>query len=307
MTNPRRWTAAEIEKDAAAAMAAFRTSRFAEPLEAWLTELDRTTAEFARLFDEHDVANPSKLTAADIPNIIEAGLLDALRYLPGPSISSDDLKNLSDVESLNPKRLRENPEAAQRILETIRATVDPRRFPWLAQNRQPTSEERSIAIFASALLLTAQRAQTARRTIAKEDQERAVRVHLKAHDFTLQRLPRITNYAQFPARGVCSENEVRFGPEKADVLARLWDDRMLAVECKVSNSEVNSYKRLNHDTLAKYHAWVAEFGTANVVPSAMLSGVFSPANIIAAQDVGLAIFWSHRIGDLGAFVESTRK
>jgi hypothetical protein len=48
-------------------------------------------------------------------------------------------------------------------------------------------------------------------------------------------------------------------------------------------------------------------GTANVVPSAMLSGVFSPANVIAAQDVGLAIFWSHRIGDLGAFVESTRQ
>ncbi|MGH7660294.1 MAG: XamI family restriction endonuclease, partial [Vulcanimicrobiaceae bacterium] len=107
--------------------------------------------------------------------------------------------------------------------------------------------------------------------------------------------------------GVVSENEVQFGPERGDVLARLLDDRMMPIECKVSNSAVNSYKRLNHDTLAKHVAWIRAFGESNVVPVALLAGVYSPTNVITAQAAGLTIFWSHRISDLGAFVEGTRK
>ena len=303
---PRQWSEREIANDSAASAALFRKSRFAEPLEAWLREVDRRAAEFEQLFDGHDIANPAALTPEDIISIIDAGLLDALRYLPGPPISTDDLKNLADVESLVPSRLRQDPAAAQRVLETIRKTVDPKRFPWLVENRRPTNSERSVAIFASALLHAAQRVQTARRTVAKFDQERAVREHLKSHGFMPQPLKRISSYAQFPKRGVYSEREVQFGPERVDVLARVWDDRMLAVECKVSNSEVNSFKRLNHDTLAKLHKWNTAFGTSNVIPSAILAGVYSPANVTAAQSEGLAIFWSHRIEDLGAFVDATR-
>ena len=295
---PRKWTDQELARDVAAATAAFREQRFAEPLAAWLREVDRRTSDFTRLFEQYDAGSPHHLTAADIPSIIEAGLLDALRYLPGPPISADDLRNLADVESLNPGRLRRDISSAQRILDTIRATVDPRRFPWLAKNRGPTDGEKSAAIFASALLHAAQRLQTLRRTLAKDEQEKSVRDCLKAHKFQGERLRRIANHAQFPSRGVVSENEVQFGSERADVLARLWDDRMIPIECKVGNSGVNSYKRLNHDTLAKYHAWIAEFGRANVMPSAILAGVYSAENVAAAQQAGLVIFWSHRLEDL---------
>ena len=81
-------------------------------------------------------------------------------------------------------------------------------------------------------------------------------------------------------------------------MARLWDDRMLPIECKVSNSAVNSFKRLNDTTVSKYTAWIDAFGQSNVVPATVLAGIYSPANVIAAQDVGLAIFWSHRITTL---------
>jgi hypothetical protein len=305
--NPLRWTSTQIASDTATAASAFRKQRFAEPLEAWLREVDKRSAEFVRLFDEHDVADPRSLSAKDIPAIIDAGLLDALRYLPGPPVSSDDLRTLAEVDSLSAVRLRKDPVAAQAVLEVIRATVDPSRFPWLAANRKPTADERRVAIFASALLHAAQRIQTTRRNDAKVLQERAVRDELRARGLAGKKLGGIPpgGYAQFPQRGVFSENEVQFGPAKADVLARLWDDRMLPVECKVSNSEVNSYKRLIHDTLAKRESWTKSFGDA-VIPSAILAGVFSPANVETAQAAGLSIFWAHRISDLGLFVESTK-
>ena len=303
---PGRWSDDEIQADAAEAVVAFRQLRFSEPLAAWLREVDARAADFTRLFEDHDIARPHNLTAADIPNIIEAGLLDALRYLPGPPVSADDLKNLADVRSLSPRRLRLDPEASQRLLDTIRLSVDPRRFPWLAENRDPTPSEQSAAVFASSLLHAKERLQTSRRTDAKTLQESAVRAHLVSLNFESRKLPRITNSGQFPPRGVVSTNEVQFGPERADLVARLWDDRMFPIECKSSNSEVNSYKRLNHDTLAKYHAWINAFGRANVVPAALLAGVFSPANVRAAQEAGLMIFWSHRISDITIFVEGSR-
>jgi hypothetical protein len=308
VTAPPRWTREQIDADTTAAAAAFRRERFAEPLEAWLREVDKRSAEFERLFDAHDLAKPHDLNASDVPDIIEDGLLDALRYLPGPPISADDLKNLAEVDTLSPARLRAEPALAQSVLDVIRQTVDPRRFPWLAANREPTADERRTAIFASALLHAAQRIQTSRRNDSKTAQETAVREELRARGMTGAKLKKIApgGYAQFPPQGVFSENEVMFGPAKADVLARLWDDRMLPVECKVSNSEVNSYKRLNHDTLAKRESWTKSFGDA-VIPSAILSGVFSPANVETAQVAGLTIFWAHRIGDLGTFVEQTRK
>jgi len=216
------------------------------------------------------------------------------------------LKNLAEVKSLSSARLRKDPAAAQRVLDVILASVDPRRFPWLAESREPTADERRSAIFASALMHAAPRALMIRRTLAKGEQEQSVRDELNGHGLEPRHLRKVETYAQFPLPGVFSENEVSFGPKKADVLARLWDDRMLPIECKVSNSAVNSFKRLNHETLSKLTAWIDAFGRANVVPTAMLAGVYSPSNVIAAQAAGLTIFWSHRIGDLGTFVESTK-
>lgn len=304
---PGHWTPEQIRRDVQEATALFRTKRFAEPLAIWLQEVDERSAQFVRLFDEHDVARPHDLSADDVANIIEAGLLDALRYLPGPPISADDLRKLADVDSLVPAKLRADREGSQRVLDTIRATVDPRRFPWLAENRNPTGAEKSAAIFASALMLANSRVLMLRRTTAKTEQEHEAREQLKAHGLRGERLRTIRTHAQFPAAGIVSENEVRFGRKKADLLARLWDDRLMPIECKVSNSAVNSYKRLNHETLEKLQAWIEDFGRANVVPSAVLAGVYSPQNILDAQATGLTIFWSHRISDLGAFVEGSRR
>ena len=51
--------------------------------------------------------------------------------------------------------------------------------------------------------------------------------------------------------------ECLLGERKADVVVRLHDTRLMAIECKVSNSATNSVKRLNNDAAVKAGYWLA--------------------------------------------------
>ena len=81
----------------------------------------------------------------------------------------------------------------------------------------------------------------------------------------------------------------------------------MAIECKVSNSATNSVKRLNNDAAVKAKYWIKQFGTAQVVPAAVLAGVFKVLNLEQAQTRGLTLFWSHDLEKIGAFIDSTRQ
>jgi hypothetical protein len=43
-----------------------------------------------------------------------------------------------------------------------------------------------------------------------------------------------------------------------------------------------------------------------VVPVAMLSGVFKVANLFQAQSEGLTLFWAHRLEAMRGFIEATK-
>ena len=96
------------------------------------------------------------------------------------------------------------------------------------------------------------------------------------------------------------------GERKADFILRLWDDRVLPIECKVSNSSTNSIKRLNNDAAVKAEVWKRDFGQTQVVPSTVLSGVYKLPNLESAQRRGLAIFWAHDLTSLPDWIERTR-
>lgn len=88
-------------------------------------------------------------------------------------------------------------------------------------------------------------------------------------------------------------------------MIRLHDTRLMPIECKVSNSGTNSIKRLNNDAAVKAEYWLKAFGAEQIVPAALLSGVFKLRNLEQSQRRGLALFWSHDLDKLGAFIEST--
>ena len=282
----------------------FIDERLKEPLERWISTFAKYEMQFQRLFNEYGVANPSSLTPEQLAAVFRDQLGDALRYLAGPPISADDLKVLADA-SLAPGVIAANPDQAQRILDTILIAVDPLRFPWIAEDREPTAEERTVAIVASAALITAQRVSTDRRNLGKEAQESAVKAFLTDMGFKNAGTRVINTLADAPEKGeFCGEALV--GSRKADIPVRLFDGRLMPIECKVSNSATNSVKRINNDAAVKAGIWHREFGTNQIVPVAMLSGVFKVRNLKQAQTGGLTLFWAHDLARMQEFVESTK-
>jgi len=126
-------------------------------------------------------------------------------------------------------------------------------------------------VIASAALAASSDVGTIRRNTSKEAQEQAVKDLLAGTGMKEVKARDIPMLTAAPAPShFCGE--ARLAGTRADVVARLKDGRVMAIECKVSNSTVNSYKRLVHDTGGKAAHWYNQLGRAQVLPSAVLSG-----------------------------------
>jgi hypothetical protein len=79
----------------------------------------------------------------------------------------------------------------------------------------------------------------------------------------------------------------------------------MPIECKVSNSSTNSVKRLNNDAAVKAGSWRTDFGLRQVVPTAVLSGVYKLHNLLDAQERGLTLFWAHDLNRLTDWLART--
>lgn len=80
----------------------------------------------------------------------------------------------------------------------------------------------------------------------------------------------------------------------------------MAIECKVSNSSTNSVKRLNNDAAVKAEVWIKDFGSLQVVPVALLSGVYKLHNLEQAQARGLTLYWAHEQNELTDWIGQTK-
>lgn len=303
MILPPKYDDESLERDRLKATELFRKERLEEPVEAYhelfdnylgvVEELLESTVDLTAL-DEHALAVMSN-----------AALAEAFRYLAGPFISKDDLLIVADAATLNPERLKKDPAALGRIIQVVKDGLDRRRFVWIAEGREPSETEKNAAIVASAALMATQRVQTERRTQAKTAQEQLVEDALLAAGLTKVSTRKVQMLSDAPAPGhFCRESTL--GDRKADFVIRLWDTRVLAIECKVSNSSTNSIKRLSNDAVVKGGAWRVGFGEIQIVPAALLSGVFKLRTLISAQKNGMTIFWAHDLDALLKWIENTR-
>ena len=301
---PIQWTAAELANDSVVAASRFRSDRLAAS-DSWETHYRQARDKFELLFQKLDDLDPGVISHDKLAEAYQLGLGEALRYLAGPPISDDDLQVIAEVNSIAPGQLRKDPEALRKVFKVIERVVDPHRFPWVASGSAPTQDQREAALLASSVLLAAQRVATQRRNEGKENQETKLKAYLCSLGFTEVAAMTINTIVKGPqAMQFCAECPL--GERKADVVVRLHDTRLLAIECKASNSATNSVKRLNNDAAAKAEYWIKQFGIAQVVPAAVLAGVFKVLNLEQAQARGLSLFWSHDLGKLGAYIESTR-
>lgn len=300
--NPPHWTEAEFAADSAESIAKFRAMRIDEPLEQYLGFFDIYREAVEELIE--GTVDLTQLAEQAVDLLTKPEMLVTIRYLASPAISEDDLKVVADA-LLSPTRLRADEEMAKRVVATVLLALDRHRFPWVGEDREPTQAERETAVVATASLIATQKVQTARRNQSKDEQEQLVAEYLLSQGFTQVPTRNIDNVSKLPGFGeFCREST--FVGRKADLIVRVWDGRTMPMECKVSNSSTNSVKRLNNDAAAKATAWLSAFGTQNVIPTAVLSGVFKVHNLVAAQSMGLTILWAHKLDPLGAFLEATK-
>ena len=306
------WTEAALERDRRRALEAFVEDRLREPLDVYaelfddaqdaVEELLEGTLDLTLLLPER-AADERRRRLLDV--VRDGAQFYAFRYLAGPPISADDLGTIADADSLAPSRLEADPAGLDGLAQTVLDAHDRRRFPWLADGREPTPAERQTAVVATAALVAYQRYQTWRRTQSGTDQEALVAGALVAAGFEEVPTRAVAHLSDAPRPGTfCRESKLR--SEKADLLIGLWDRRTMAVECKVSNSSVNSYKRLNREAGGKAATWLNELGTTQVVPAAVLGGVYALTSLTRAQEQGLSLFWTHDLDALVGFVEATR-
>jgi hypothetical protein len=286
---PRRWTLDEIKAEAEISKQIYAERRPGEGREAYRVAYRDANDEVTRLFAVSDDLQALGGVLADHPE-----LLWAARYLDAPFISDDDLETVSG----QPKT-RMTAEAMEARMRVIAESIDYDRFPWLTAARPPTDAERDTAIRITAAVLASQRASTVLRNMWARRQERAVAVILDANGYQETGRRTINTMLDLPTGQFCPESTV-FG-EKADVPVGLHNGRYLLIECKVSGSAINGYKRLNRDTISKRETWAGAFG-GQAYTIAVLGGVFRPSNVLAAQTRGVFIFWEHNLEPLAEYL-----
>lgn len=287
-----RWTSEQLEADRLRAIEIFRKQRLEEPLEVYLEAFDEEQRAFEDLLEL--TLDLTQVREHAIAILTDDRLRDALRYIAGPPISDDDWKTLADANSFARVRLVKEPQMAQRLIDTIFSVVDRRRFPWIAEGREPDEGETASAVLASASLFAMRRSETARRSESKDAQELFAEDMLAQRGFTKVIPQPVRTLSEAPRPGnFCRESML--GTRKADFIVGLFDGRVMPLECKVSNSSLNSIKRLNNDAAVKAEVWRKDFGEMNVVPAAVLSGVYKLHQLEDAQARGLTLFWSHSL------------
>lgn len=302
---PKRWEPDALEADRQLAIANFRRERLDEPVEDYRARFDAMREVVVDLLARTD--DLIRLDEFALALLSHPDTRLAFRYLAGPPISEDDLKTLGDTNSLAPGTLTSDSALVQRLLTTVSAALDHRRFPWVAERRHPTDAEREGAILATAALAATRAVETNRRTHGKSTQEAAVREALLGAGLVEVTLPNqgAPTLAQAPHPGEFSR-EASLAGRKADLIVGLWDHRVMPIECKVSNSSINSIKRLNNDAAAKAESWLTDLGQLQIVPVAVLGGVYGLHSLESAQRRGLTLFWAHRLSDLTDWIAQTR-
>lgn len=174
----------------------------------------------------------------------------------------------------------------------------------MREKRAPTDIEMHAAILSSSALLATLQVRVAGHTESRSRQEEEVHDALLA--LGLREIPArtIATTGDSPRPGEFCRESVLVG-RGVDFLIRLWDKRLMALECRLSSSPLDSGSRLRHEAGGKAAEWTATYGTG-VVAAVILSGIFRLRDLMAVQDRGIGLFWRHHISDLTEWIDQAR-
>lgn len=256
----------------------------------------------AREFAKKALRASSFLRDIEAALVADGGHSLIFRQLLSPPLSQDQFKLVCPAWSKGAENTNKplDAAAAAATARAIRERMDYSLAPWLTANRKAAREDVTQFLKVVSALLAMQRVQTARRKRLAFEQEYAVIQLLEENSWT--RLPSqlIDTRAAVPPRHFM--HKTRFAtatttPQEVDIACGLPKTYVLAMECKVTNDETNSVKRIN-DVLKKAEAWKKHWGTF-VTTAALLQGVIAPKDVQRLTDADVEVFWSH---DLDTFM-----
>lgn len=223
-----------------------------------------------------------------------------LRQLLAPPMSQDQFALLcSEYPKRNEKNGRGLSEAASlAVAKLILAGRDRRLAKWLDGSRQPSFAQVRNLLRATVPILSQQIVATLRRNRLSGQQEGAVADLLRAKGWVQQNSTLIKTLSEVQPQHFMHKTKfaTRTRPQEVDIACGLGETVVLAMECKVTNDETNSVKRIN-DVLKKAAAWQSHWGSF-VRTAALLQGVIAVKDIERLLEANVRVFWSH---DLAAF------
>jgi hypothetical protein len=273
---------------------------------------ERGIAKHAKAVDEL-LKQTSDLRKIDGSSLQQRAVLDIARYMTVPPISLDDLDTLTDsvfggwVSQTTERGARPTEQGFRAAAKLIRERLDRERAPWLKQKRAATNLERDAFSRATASIRAAGAIQTARRMESSKRQEEAARQAAHKARYTPITPPAtLTDPSKQMPPGSYSTASRRLAQTNMDIPIRLKSRhatglQFLALEAKVSNSALNSRKRLG-DVLRNRERWDASGTLYRFRTGAVLAGVYDVRRLIEAQNAGVFLFWEHRLTDLTAFL-----
>lgn len=308
---PQPLSPQEIEDNVREAVKRFVRARLSEESAPYTASFNAARPRVERLFTESDDLRSLdarvflRLSPTGRPQI-DLDVLDVARYLSAPMVSKDNLDDLARLDLQSYEALDEPVPIslqAEQIATILGRSLDPFRFPWLLEKRDPTSHERHSAIDWTTSTYALERVRTDRRLTGSKQQEAAVADALRNigwHECP----PRTLVFPDDLDKGFFMR-ESRLADEKCDIPTRLSDGRLLAVECKVSNTSINSVKRVLRETGGKALKWRQNYGDRQVLTAIVLSGVFKSSDILKAQsEFGIFVVFDHDLSRLTDFVRS---
>ncbi|MCI5074408.1 XamI family restriction endonuclease [Oricola sp.] len=230
----------------------------------------------------------------------------AFRNLLAPPCSQDQFRILcgswpkASEKSGSPLKS----ETADEVEAVLKEWFDPAAAPWIAHDRNPTRPELRTALQRASAFIALQRFQTVQRSRISEQQESAVIGLLTSLGWT--KLPSRMIDTRAAVDKKTFMHKTRFATatttsQEVDIACGLGGTVVAAIECKVTNDETNSVKRIN-DVLKKAAAWHAHWGSF-VETVAVLQGVIAPKDVHRLSDERVHVFWSHDLEHFSSWIE----
>lgn len=267
--------------------------------------------QFAKRLARRQVA--SALRASGYLSDIVGALMQSgehtivFRQMLAPPLSQDQFKLVCSAWSKAAENngTKISRSAAEEIAIAILERLDRGLVRWEPKTSRPNRREIEAPLVITSTQIALQKVATARRTRLASEQEIAIVNLLEAAGW--QRLPSrlIDERAQVPEKSFMRKTRFATGSgskahQEVDIACGLKGSYVLAMECKVTNDETNSVKRVN-DVLKKAAAWKRHWGSF-VVTAALLQGVVGAKDVQRLSDNEILVFWSHDLNEFHAWL-----